>query len=216
MLVRPAVWKRVFARSYARQVPLPASHAAPRPPNMSRDGLEGQLPIYPRTNVFGNPLAPAPTGSGPVTGFFRNGYCDATPADPASHTVAAVVTPKFLDFSKSRGNDLWSLFPSLRQSAASSQQQSASPCVWCLCASRWYEALKASASHPDGEAIVPRVVLEATHERAPLDGRFDKSELERFAVGGDGTGTLNGGGGGAAAGGAQGRGGGATGEKIGR
>ena len=43
----------------------------------------------------------------------------------------------------------------------------------------------AAATHPEGEEIVPRVFLEATHEEA---GRMigGVHELERFAVGGDG------------------------------
>ncbi|GAA6051100.1 hypothetical protein JCM3770_004713 [Rhodotorula araucariae] len=157
---------------------------APSPPS------DSGLPLYPRRNIFGNPLLPAPVGAGPQTGFFRNNYCDASPVDPASHTVAAVITPAFLDFSKSRGNDLWPLFPSLRSSSATTAAAPREPCVWCLCASRWLEALRAASSHPHGEAIVPRVVLEATHERAPADGGFDRAVLERFAVGGDGTGRL--------------------------
>ncbi|GAA5907913.1 hypothetical protein JCM6882_001524 [Rhodosporidiobolus microsporus] len=181
------------------------------------------LPVYPRVNVFGQPLLPAPTGNGPTTGFFRNNFCDASPHDPGSHTVAAVVTPTFLSFSKQQGNDLTSLFPSLRQSApasfSTSQTTTSPPCVWCLCASRWAEALRASFSHPEGEAIVPRVVLEATHERALRDGRIEMAELERFAVGGDGSGKLPGQGeGGEGAGGVTGweMAGGATGEKVGR
>ncbi|BGP40951.1 hypothetical protein JCM10449v2_004916 [Rhodotorula kratochvilovae] len=177
---------------------------------------DGGLPLFPRRNIFGNPLLPAPVGSGPQTGFFRNNYCDASPADPASHTVAAVVTPAFLDFSKSRGNDLWPLFPSLR-SPSSSSSSPREPCVWCLCASRWLEALRASASHPRGEDIVPRVVLEATHERAPADGGFDRGVLERFAVGGDGTGRIPPDpAGGTQGGGAQGAAGAKGGERIGR
>ncbi|GAA6009155.1 hypothetical protein JCM10207_004285 [Rhodosporidiobolus poonsookiae] len=158
------------------------------------------LPIFPRVNVLGSPLLPAPTGKGPTTGFFRNSFCDASPQDRGSHTVAAVVTPTFLDFSASRGNDLWGLFPALRQRASStvatSGETTSPPCVWCLCASRWLEALTAARTHEKGEEIVPRVVLEATHERALQDAPIPREELERFAVGGDGTGSLPGGGGG--------------------
>ncbi|GAA5824568.1 hypothetical protein JCM11251_000479 [Rhodosporidiobolus azoricus] len=215
-------------RTYAQQVDLPPSF---RPTSSKKSDMASNngvtevagLPVYPRVNVFGQPLLPAPTGNGPTTGFFRNNFCDASPHDPASHTVAAVVTPTFLDFSKSRGNDLTSLFPSLKQSAPSSfstsQETTSPPCVWCLCASRWMEAFKAAASHPQGEAIVPRVVLEATHERALRDGRIEMEVLEKFAVGGDGSGNLPGQGQGGAAGSAASGwdvAGGATGEKVGR
>ncbi|GAA6034613.1 hypothetical protein JCM8097_005423 [Rhodosporidiobolus ruineniae] len=236
-------------RASAQQVDLPPSFRPTSPsssssrshPNMSSNNAnqdeEQSLPIYPRLNVFGSPLLPAPTGQGPTTGFFRNNFCDASPHDPGSHTVAAVVTPAFLAFSKSRGNDLTSLFPSLKQpsspSLSTSSQTTSPPCVWCLCASRWLEALRFSSagSHSPsggtgnsqyGEEIVPRVVLEATHERALTEhgGPIPREDLERFAVGGDGSGTLPGGGGGSggASAGSNGYGqaGRATGESVGR
>ncbi|BGP56097.1 hypothetical protein JCM8202v2_003708 [Rhodotorula sphaerocarpa] len=84
-----------------------------------------------------------------------------------------------------RGNDLWPLFPALKMQASSvnsAQEPAPSACVWCLCASRWYEAVKAAASHPLGDQIVPRVVLEATHERALQDGRFTKDEVVKYAA----------------------------------
>ena len=42
----------------------------------------------------------------PITGFFRDGCCDTGREDIDSHTVCAVMTAAFLEFSKSRGNDL--------------------------------------------------------------------------------------------------------------
>jgi len=38
--------------------------------------------------------------------FFRDGCCDTRREDFDSHTVCAVMTTAFLEFSKSRGNDL--------------------------------------------------------------------------------------------------------------
>ncbi|BGP17046.1 hypothetical protein JCM10213_000318 [Rhodosporidiobolus nylandii] len=203
--------KPLARRNYAQQVDLPP-HLFPSTSPASNgemasnasDGGEEGLPIYRRVNVFGSPLLPAPVAPPNIqstTGFFRNNLCDASPHDPGSHTVAAVVTPEFLDFSKSQGNDLWSLFPSLRQSRSASSSTPAPPCVWCLCASRWLEAFRASASHPLGDKIVPRVVLEATHERALKEkgGPIEREIIEGWATGGDGTGQLGGGGGGEAA-----------------
>jgi uncharacterized protein (DUF2237 family) len=40
----------------------------------------------------------------PMTGFYRDGCCDTGQEDIGSHTVCAVMTAAFLDFSKSRGN----------------------------------------------------------------------------------------------------------------
>ena len=83
-----------------------------------------------------------------------------------SHTVCAVMTAGFLDFSKSRGNDLSTPvrefgFPGLHPGDR-----------WCLCAPRWQEALQA------GHA--PRVVLRATHEGALEHCAL--TDLKRLAV----------------------------------
>ena len=88
----------------------------------------------------------------PRTGFARTGDCDTGPEDVGSHTVCAQVTREFLEFSRSRGNDLITPvpqvgFPGLRPGDR-----------WCLCAARWREALEADCA--------PRVALRATHQRA--------------------------------------------------
>jgi uncharacterized protein (DUF2237 family) len=41
----------------------------------------------------------------PKTGFLRDGCCNTGPEDVGNHTVCAVMTAAFLEFSKSRGND---------------------------------------------------------------------------------------------------------------
>jgi uncharacterized protein (DUF2237 family) len=99
-------------------------------------------------NVFGEPLAPC--GTNPMTGFYRDGCCNTGYDDLGIHTVCAQVTREFLEFSKSRGNDLSTPapefgFPGLRPGDR-----------WCLCAGRWKEALEAG--------VAPPVVLAATHE----------------------------------------------------
>ena len=88
----------------------------------------------------------------PRTGFTRTGCCETGPADTGSHTVCAVMTAEFLQFSRSRGNDLSTpvpqyAFPGLKPGDR-----------WCLCAPRWAEALAAGCA--------PQVVLGATHEGA--------------------------------------------------
>jgi uncharacterized protein (DUF2237 family) len=42
----------------------------------------------------------------PMTGFYRDGCCNTGREDVGSHTICAVMTSAFLEFSKSRGNDL--------------------------------------------------------------------------------------------------------------
>ncbi|GAA5838525.1 hypothetical protein JCM3766R1_006002 [Sporobolomyces carnicolor] len=137
------------------------------------------------TSVLDQPLAEAPVGDGNTTGFFRNNFCDASPLDPGSHTVAAVVNKDFLDYSASVGNDLRSLFPALYSGSTSTPAAPEKPCVWCLCAARWAQALRASVTHPLGEKIVPSVILEATHKKALRDGGIEKDELVKYRWKGD-------------------------------
>ncbi|MGF1550876.1 MAG: DUF2237 family protein [Paracoccaceae bacterium] len=101
-------------------------------------------------NVLGERLESCSTA--PMTGFFRNGCCDTGPLDRGSHTVCAVVTTAFLDYSASRGNDLMTPrpefgFPGLKDGDR-----------WCLCAHRFLEAYEAG--------VAPRVSLVSTHRRA--------------------------------------------------
>lgn len=100
-------------------------------------------------NVFGEPLIVCSTA--PLTGYYRNGCCETGEEDLGTHTVCAIMTDDFLQFSLSRGNDLitprpeWA-FPGLKAGDR-----------WCLCASRWMEAYRVG--------LAPDVVLEATHEK---------------------------------------------------
>ncbi|PRP84382.1 hypothetical protein PROFUN_08247 [Planoprotostelium fungivorum] len=104
-------------------------------------------------NVFGRPLTKC--GSNPVTGFYRDGFCNTGPNDFGTHTVAAVVSDAFLQFSKKRGNDLTAPHPSFPGLKDGDR--------WCLCVSRWKEAY--DARKEEGEAVVPRLDLEATHQK---------------------------------------------------
>jgi uncharacterized protein (DUF2237 family) len=101
-------------------------------------------------NVLGNLLEQCSTQ--PMTGFYRDGYCRTGEADTGSHVIAAIVTEEFLEFTKSRGNDLQTArpeynFPGLKPGDG-----------WCLCALRWREAHEAG--------VAPPIKLEATHEKA--------------------------------------------------
>ena len=55
-------------------------------------------------NIFGKELELC--CSNPLTGAYRDGYCNTGVNDIGTHTVCAIVTNEFLNFSKSRGNDL--------------------------------------------------------------------------------------------------------------
>ena len=108
----------------------------------------GQKPL-PR-NVLGEPLEICSLT--PMTGFYRDGCCDTGPEDVGSHTVCVVMTAAFLDFSKSRGNDLSTPVPAFGFPGLKPGDR------WCLCAPRWQEAFEADQA--------PRVVLRATHAGA--------------------------------------------------
>ena len=103
-----------------------------------------------KLNVLGEPLAVC--SEKPVTGFFRDGCCNTSAEDLGQHTVCTRVTAEFLEFSRSRGNDLTTPVPEFGFPGLKPGDQ------WCLCAARWQEALKAGAA--------PRVVLQATHAAA--------------------------------------------------
>lgn len=101
-------------------------------------------------NILGTPLQSCCTD--PITGFFRDGYCNTNAMDQGSHTVCAIMTDEFLIFSKEAGNDLSTPrpefgFPGLKAGDG-----------WCVCALRWFEAHQAG--------VAPPVKAESTHSKA--------------------------------------------------
>jgi uncharacterized protein (DUF2237 family) len=102
----------------------------------------------------------------PATGFFRDGVCRTTAQDPGAHVVCAQVTEAFLEFTRSRGNDLSTPVPAFDFPGLKPGDR------WCLSALRWREALDAG--------VAPRVVLTATHEAALK--YVDLADLKRHAL----------------------------------
>jgi uncharacterized protein (DUF2237 family) len=99
-------------------------------------------------NVLGNTLQLC-CGN---TGYTREGFCYVPASDYGNHSVCAIMSDEFLAYSKSLGNDLITPnpmydFPGLKEGDR-----------WCLCASRWYQALAVNAAPP--------VILEATNVKA--------------------------------------------------
>ena len=99
-------------------------------------------------NVLGEKLQPCCYE--PMTGFTRNGSCETMDNDYGNHVICATVTQEFLDFSKSKGNDLMSSTPYFPGLKAGDK--------WCLCALRWREALEAG--------VAPPVNIASTHSKA--------------------------------------------------
>lgn len=98
-------------------------------------------------NILGDPIGVCSLN--PMTGWKRDGKCHTDENDHGTHTVCAEMTDEFLEYTKSKGNDLSTKrgsFPGLKKGDR-----------WCLCANRWHQAHKA------GKA--PKVIKEATHKK---------------------------------------------------
>ena len=94
-----------------------------------------------KLNLYNKKLETCSTN--PLTGAYRNGCCETGPNDIGTHTVCAIVTDEFLEFSKKMGNDLTIDYPQYNFKGLKEGDK------WCLCVSRWIEAHK--------------VILEATN-----------------------------------------------------
>jgi hypothetical protein len=98
-------------------------------------------------NVLGGELVPC--SFDPLTGYYRSGCCENRGDDPGVHVICCRVTAEFLEFSVSRGNDLVTPMPQYGFPGLRPGDQ------WCVCASRWAEALAAGMACP--------VMLESCH-----------------------------------------------------
>lgn len=116
-----------------------------------------------QSNVLEKPIKTC--SDNPRTGFFRDGCCNTDRSDAGSHTVCIIATKAFLEFSKSRGNDLSTPRPEFDFPGVQPGDR------WCLCAARWVEAEQAGCA--------PMVDLEATNE-ACLE-IIDRRVLERYS-----------------------------------
>jgi uncharacterized protein len=104
----------------------------------------------PDQNVLGTKLQTCCTS--PMTGFFRTGVCATGPQDRGTHVVCARITAEFLTYTKAQGNDLSTPVPAHNFPGLKPGDK------WCLCASRWKEALE--------DGVAPPVDLAATHSSA--------------------------------------------------
>jgi uncharacterized protein (DUF2237 family) len=113
-------------------------------------------------NLLGQPLEPC--SMEPRTGYFRTGCCETDDSDRGQHVVCVEITEAFLKFTARSGNDLATPrgnFPGLKPGDR-----------WCVCASRWLEALAAN--------VAPPVHLASTHESATQI--VDREDLLRYAA----------------------------------
>ena len=98
-------------------------------------------------NVFGEPIELC--CKDPMTGFYRDGRCNTGPNDLGTHTVCALMTDEFLEYSAAAGNDLSTPRPEFNFPGLVAGNR------WCLCAMRWEQA------HRAGKA--PKLYLKATN-----------------------------------------------------
>ena len=103
--------------------------------------------INQQLNIYNEPLQVCSTD--PMTGWGRDGKCSTHDDDSGTHVVCAKVNDEFLEYTKSKGNDLSTSsnsFPGLKDGDN-----------WCLCALRW------SQSQKDGKA--PPLNLDSTNKK---------------------------------------------------
>ncbi len=115
-------------------------------------------------NVFGEEIESC--CENPITGFFRDGFCNTDERDEGVHTVCVSMTKDFLEFSKARGNDLSTPRPEFNFPGVNEGDS------WCLCAERWAEAYESN--------MAPKLYIKKTNIRTldivPLE------LLKKFAI----------------------------------
>lgn len=93
-----------------------------------------------KLNVLDEPLVPCCQVT--MTGYFRDGYCRTDERDYGRHVICAQMTDAFLAFTKQRGNNLSAPAPEYGFPGLQPGDR------WCLCATRWKEALESGCAPP--------------------------------------------------------------------
>lgn len=119
--------------------------------------------MEPQRSVMGDPLEVCSVE--PMTGFYRDGYCNTGPEDLGSHTVCTVVTAEFLEHQRMMGNDLVTPMPQFGFPGLQPGDR------WGVCAPRWQQSFEAGIKAPvvlaaTNEAALEYVALEALQECA--------------------------------------------------
>ena len=91
-------------------------------------------------NIDGTTLQPC--SFRPVTGYQRKGYCYHSKEDAGKHLVCAKMDKRFLNYTKSKGNDLSGV---VREGDN-----------WCLCEDRYYQAYKAGRAPKVIKTAMPK------------------------------------------------------------
>jgi uncharacterized protein (DUF2237 family) len=129
------------------------------------DRAGGRRRPVPARNVLGEALEICSIK--PMTGFYRDGCCSTGAEDVSSHTVCAVMTADFLEFSKSHGNDLSTPMPESRLSRTEAWRPLVLMCPSLARGTRGKSgAPRGSAGHARGRADL----LRARRSKAPCGG----------------------------------------------
>ena len=125
-------------------------------PMMTPWSTEGSS-MHESVNVNGTELQPCSTD--PMTGWYRDGCCNTDANDLGLHVVCCVLTDDFLQFARSKGNDLITPAPQFNFPGLKAGDR------WCVCARTWLDAAN--------EGVACPVSLDCTHEEAlaviPID-----------------------------------------------
>ena len=104
--------------------------------------------MFESLNVFGEKLEPC--SHKPLTGFYRDGYCNTSLDNQGLHTVCIYATDEFLEYLKEKGNDLITPMPKYNFAGVKAGES------WCLSAGWFINALK--------EGLRPKIFLHSTHK----------------------------------------------------
>ena len=125
-------------------------------PMMTPWSTEGSS-MHESVNVNGTELQPCSTD--PMTGWYRDGCCNTDANDLGLYVVCCVLTDDFLQFARSKGNDLITPAPQFNFPGLKAGDR------WCVCARTWLDAAN--------EGVACPVSLDCTHEEAlaviPID-----------------------------------------------
>ncbi len=127
--------------------------------NFSQIGGESDIN---KKNILGTLLIPC-RATGKVTGYYRDGVCSTGKSDVGTHVVCAIVDDKFLQFTKSKGNDLITPITGSFPGLVAGDK-------WCLCILRWIEAYNAG--------VAPKIIAESTNAIAA--NYIDKNILLKY------------------------------------
>ena len=118
----------------------------------------------PSKNVLGGSLEPCSLK--PLTGFYRDGYCNTGENNPGLHAVCIYATKEFLTYSKSVGNDLSTPIPQYNFAGVKEGES------WCLSGPRFVEALMNDKA--------PKIFIHSTHEK--MLELVDLEVLKQYAI----------------------------------